>query len=147
MDTCPSCGGLAAGPQFCGNCGARLAAQEPPSERDVFFGFFVGLTEKGVFTSITVSVRGTMFSGTLMPAKDYFSKVSSAFVGSVDGLGGDEAIAAAQHIDKFGELQDEAFFHLHSAKVWENGKARPLKGGFVRLRRDSVDAFFLGESN
>ena len=121
------------------------------------------VNESDLSVAITLSVRGTLISGSLTSGKNYFVGFAQDVL---DGLGGEAKVGAEQSAAihtkftapaKFYEKPAEGasapppphYAHLKSAKFYRSGGASAIPekrvgDGWVRVRLDSVDAFVLG---
>ncbi|MCA1055004.1 gas vesicle protein GvpU [Rossellomorea aquimaris] len=118
------------------------------ADKDSILEFFVQAANKHDFTlDITLNVKGSVISGTIVSAMEYFDALSESFED-----GSDLAQKLSEELAKAGESVDESnaeahFIHLKNTKVYcGDSKPTPSKGKILwRGKLHEVDGFFLGK--
>ncbi|MEW6154787.1 MAG: hypothetical protein AB1673_12455 [Actinomycetota bacterium] len=132
--------------------------QEDPY-RDLMLASFANLANQGTITELGLSmvVGGAWVTGQLVGARAWFEGLARSLddTGSSSGFGDVIRMVGAQVYPSeserlaAGELDDDpllpSFLHLRDAHVvGGDGRGVPTRGGFVRVRVDSVAAWMLG---
>lgn len=117
--------------------------------KDSILEFFVQAANKHDFSlDITLNVKGSVITGTLISAKEYFTTLSETFEG-----GGEIAQMLSEQLGKSGEAAEnnddpEAhFIHMKETRVYcGDSKPTPSKGEILwRGKLSEIDGFFLGK--
>jgi hypothetical protein len=117
--------------------------------KDSILEFFVQAANKHDFTlDITLNVNGSVISGTLVSAKDYFDALSENFEDGSDVAQklSDELVKAGETVEENSSTEAN-FIHMRNTKVYcGDSKATPSKGKILwRGKLSEVDGFFLGK--
>ncbi|MFQ3802021.1 gas vesicle accessory protein GvpU [Staphylococcus equorum] len=118
--------------------------------KDSILEAFVEASNKYEFSlDISLVTNGTVVSGTLVSAEEYFKQLSKSFKGGND--------VAKAFSEKFSEAEDAAssttdevqFVHMKDVKIYiGDNKPTPSKGTPLwRGKIHEVDSFFLGKIN
>ncbi|PYZ94627.1 gas vesicle protein GvpU [Salipaludibacillus keqinensis] len=97
---------------------------------------------------ITLNVKGTVVTGTVIAAKDYLEKLSKEFSqeDEVEKEINDKLQSAVDALEEE-EEPSANYVHLEEAKLFsESGKSLPSEGSVLwRGKLNDVDGFFLGK--
>ncbi|PLT29685.1 gas vesicle accessory protein GvpU [Peribacillus deserti] len=116
--------------------------------KDNILEFFVQAANKHDFSlDITLNVKGSVITGTMISAKEYFNTMSETFED-----GNEIAQALSEQLGRAGEAaqnndDSEAYFlHMKDTKVYVgDSKPTPSKGKILwRGKLNEIDGFFLG---
>ena len=116
-------------------------------EKDLVLDMLVFLAERepSISVNVTVSVGGTIISGTVISAKEYVSRLGSRFTAAIDGLDGDKAIELASQFDtKMTGPAKDGFLHLRDATVHAQTPIE-TRDHPCRIRLDAIQALVVGE--
>ncbi|ULT55703.1 gas vesicle protein GvpU [Neobacillus drentensis] len=117
--------------------------------KDNILEFFVQAANKHNFSlDITLNVNGSVITGTIISAKEYFDTLSEIFKD-----GDDIAIMLSEQLSNAGkstqsDIDSEAnFIHMKETKVYcGDSKPTPSKGDILwRGKLTEVNGFFLGK--
>ncbi|PPA70835.1 gas vesicle accessory protein GvpU [Jeotgalibacillus proteolyticus] len=117
--------------------------------KDNIIEFFVQAANKHDFSlDITLNVKGSVISGTMISAKDYFDELSEAFED-----GNEVAQKLSEQLAKAGESvesngsEEAHFVHMKNTKVYiGDNKSTPSRGKILwRGKLSEIDGFFLGK--
>ncbi|MGG3572938.1 gas vesicle accessory protein GvpU [Bacillus gobiensis] len=117
--------------------------------KDSTLEFFVKASNKHEFSlDITLNVNGSVVTGTIISAHEYFEMVSETFEdGNEIAQKISEGLAKASESAKNSSQEsDIGFIHLKNTRIYNgDGKGTPSKGDILwRGKLDQVDGFFLG---
>ena len=86
--------------------------------------------------SVTLSMRGSVVTGMLVPSSKALPIMLTAVLGELD-----EDMRGSER-----DQESPVFFHMEGARFFNSGEALPSQGGFVfRGRIDEVSGFGIGE--
>ncbi len=119
------------------------------SSKDNILEFFVQAANQHDFAlDITLNVKGSVITGTMVSAKEYFDTLSETFE-----EGNEVAQLVSEELREAGEAAQnnngsEAYFiHMKNTKVYcGDSKPTPSKGEILwRGKLNEIDGFFLGK--
>ncbi|MDY0394600.1 gas vesicle accessory protein GvpU [Virgibacillus halophilus] len=117
--------------------------------KDNILEFFVTAANKhGFELDISLLVNGTIVSGTIIPAYDYFDSLSESFEGGNDiSQKLSEQLSEAGKSAESGNSEEVHFIHLKNTRIYcGDSKPTPSKGKILwRGKLSEVDSFFLGK--
>ncbi|MTH54778.1 gas vesicle protein GvpU [Bacillus mangrovi] len=118
------------------------------NSRDTILEMLVQAANKHDFSlNLTVNMKGSLVTGTLISAREYFEEMSEVFEGGNDlsrKISDKLLSASKQNVE---QADEAAFIHLKDAKVY-CGDSKPTPSGsefLWRGRLDQADGFFLGK--
>lgn len=124
-------------------------SNESGAMKDSILEFFVQASNKRNFSlDITLNVKGSVITGTMVSAKEYFDTLSETFED-----GSEVAQKLSEQLAKAGDafennIEFEAqFIHLKNTKVYcGDSKPTPSRGEILwRGKLREIDGFFLGK--
>ncbi|WP_191559723.1 gas vesicle accessory protein GvpU [Metabacillus idriensis] len=126
-----------------------MSIAESASSKDSVLEFFVKASNKHDFSlDITLNVKGSVISGTMVSAKEYFDALSETFEdGSEIAQELSEQLSiASESVESNGDAEAH-FIHLKNTKVYiGDSKSTPSKGQILwRGKLKEIDGFFLGK--
>lgn len=126
-----------------------MSIAESASSKDSVLEFFVKASNKHDFSlDITLNVKGSVISGTMVSAKEYFDALSETFEdGSEIAQALSEQLSiASESVESNGDAEAH-FIHLKNTKVYiGDSKSTPSKGQILwRGKLNEIDGFFLGK--
>ncbi|WP_191566312.1 gas vesicle accessory protein GvpU [Metabacillus idriensis] len=126
-----------------------MSIAESASSKDSVLEFFVKASNKHDFSlDITLNVKGSVISGTMVSAKEYFDALSETFEdGSEIAQELSEQLSiASESVESNGDTEAH-FIHLKNTKVYiGDSKSTPSKGQILwRGKLKEIDGFFLGK--
>ncbi|PLR66646.1 gas vesicle accessory protein GvpU [Bacillus sp. UMB0893] len=126
-----------------------MSIAESASSKDSVLEFFVKASNKHAFSlDITLNVKGSVISGTMVSAKEYFDALSETFEdGSEIAQELSEQLSiASESVESNGDAEAH-FIHLKNTKVYiGDSKSTPSKGQILwRGKLKEIDGFFLGK--
>lgn len=119
------------------------------TEKDSVLEYFVKASNTGELAlDITLNVNGSVVSGTMISAKEYFDALSGKLEnGSEIAQKLSEELAAASEEVDSGNGDEANFIHMKNTRVYcGDSKPTPSKGKILwRGKLDQIDGFFLGK--
>ncbi|MGD6818891.1 gas vesicle accessory protein GvpU [Metabacillus sp. 84] len=118
------------------------------SSKDSILEMFVHAANKHNFSlDITLNMKGSLITGTLISAKEYFGNMSEKFEGGSElskAISGKLMDASSQDVES---AEDVLYIHLKDTKIYcGDSKPTPSKSEFLwRGKLDQTDGFFLGK--
>ncbi|MBS2970238.1 gas vesicle protein GvpU [Metabacillus sp. KIGAM252] len=96
---------------------------------------------------ITLNMKGSLITGTLVSAREYFEEMSGKFEGGNDlskAISEKLLDASKQNVE---QAEDVTFIHLKDTRIYcGDSKPTPSKSEFLwRGRLDQTDGFFIGK--
>lgn len=126
-----------------------MSIAESASSKDSVLEFFVKASNKHDFSlDITLNVKGSVISGTMVSAKEYFDALSETFEdGSEIAQELSEQLSIASESAESNGDAEAHFIHLKNTKVYiGDSKSTPSKGQILwRGKLKEIDGFFLGK--
>ncbi|RHW33208.1 gas vesicle protein GvpU [Lysinibacillus yapensis] len=117
--------------------------------KDNILEFFVQAANQHDFTlDITLNVKGSVITGTLISANEYFNTLSETFEeGNEIAQFLSEQLAEAGQAAQNNNSSEAYFIHMKETKVYcGDSKPTPSKGEFLwRGKLAEIDGFFLGK--
>ncbi|MDV2684655.1 gas vesicle accessory protein GvpU [Alkalihalophilus lindianensis] len=125
-------------------------SDEVSARKDSILQFFVQAANKHNFSlDITLNVKGSLISGTLVSAKEYLDELSESFEGGneVAQKVSNELSKASEEAESGSSLPEVSFIHMKHTKVFiGDSKSTPSTGKILwRGKLSEVDGFFLGK--
>ncbi|ALC83622.1 MULTISPECIES: gas vesicle accessory protein GvpU [Bacillus] len=117
--------------------------------KDSTLEFFVKASNKHEFSlDITLNVNGSVVTGTIISAHEYFETVSETFEdgNEIAQKISEGLVKASESAKNSSQESDIGFIHLKNTRIYNgDGKGTPSKGDILwRGKLDQVDGFFLG---
>ncbi|KMJ56159.1 gas vesicle protein GvpU [Bacillus sp. LL01] len=124
-------------------------SDEVSARKDSILQFFVQAANKHSFSlDITLNVKGSLISGTLVSAKEYLDELNESFEGGneVAQKVSNELSKASEEAES-GSPPEVSFIHMKHTKVFiGDSKSTPSTGKIIwRGKLSEVDGFFLGK--
>lgn len=126
-----------------------MSIAESASSKDSVLEFFVKASNKHDFSlDITLNVKGSVISGTMVSAKEYFDTLSETFEdgSEIAQTLSEQLSIASESVESNGDAEAH-FIHLKNTKVYiGDSKSTPSKGQILwRGKLNEIDGFFLGK--
>lgn len=128
-----------------------MGSESATQSKDSVLEFFAQAANKHGFSlDITLNVNGSVITGTMISAKEYYETLSESFED-----GNDIAKELSQQLVKAGEAADGSnnengginFIHLKNTRIYcGDSKPTPSRGKILwRGKLEQIDGFFLGK--
>ncbi|MCG5104461.1 gas vesicle accessory protein GvpU [Oceanobacillus alkalisoli] len=125
--------------------------QEINLKQDWYLENLVYVANAGVEIGITLSIKGTIVSGTLIPNYRYFEILSEQFNALGNELGKSLSGAADKYVDEFRQDKNKdldeiqvGYIHLNDAKYYTPNGNFPQDSMLWRGKIEEVDGFTIG---
>ncbi|MCV3209244.1 hypothetical protein OHD62_23785 [Mesorhizobium sp. YC-39] len=127
--------------------------------RDAYLNALVKFAEGNLELGMTLFIRGTVITGTMISGRKYFEELSrqmrsASIQGSSDPADLQDVLGRAMmdFADMYPRAGEEPepgrpppkFLHLRNARIFQAANHLPSNGQLMRLRLDAVDGYFMG---